>query len=94
MKLIEKNNLDKKKILNDNSFKKRLLKIKKEGYAFCNEEYEEGLRALAVPIFNQKEEVFASITAIAPKDRINEDQKIEEIVKHLKEASKKISKFK
>jgi len=85
------NTLNQNKNLLDDKFKERLLKIKSEGYAFCNEEYEEGLRALAVPIFNGRGDVFASITAIAPKERISDDMKIKEIVKHLKNAAKKVS---
>jgi DNA-binding IclR family transcriptional regulator len=31
-------------------FRDRLAKVRRDGFAFCDEEYEPGLRALAVPV--------------------------------------------
>lgn len=74
-------------------FEARLEKVKRDGFAFCDEEYEPGIRALAVPVFNGKGKVIASITAIAPKERLNNMKMNEEIVDHLKKAAVMISKF-
>jgi len=74
-------------------FEARLERVKRNGFAFCDEEYETGIRALAVPVFNGKGKVIASITAIAPKERLNNMKTNEEIVDHLKEAAVMISKF-
>ncbi|HPE69275.1 MAG TPA: IclR family transcriptional regulator [Thermotogota bacterium] len=67
----------------------RLEKVRKEGFAFCNEEYEPGLRALAVPVLNAKGMATASITAIAPGERFADPVVNVRIIEDLKTAARK-----
>lgn len=64
-KLINKGNLIKytsKTIVNPNELEKHLEKIKLQGFAVCDGEFEEGVRAVSAPIKNEKGEILASIT--------------------------------
>lgn len=56
-------------ITNHQKLFKELRKIKKQGYALDNEELELGLICLAVPIFNQRNEVVASLSVDGPSSR-------------------------
>jgi len=59
-------------INNKANMKVELLKIKKRQYAIDREEYEIGLICVAIPIFNQKQEVVASLSASGPANRFKE----------------------
>lgn len=83
--------------------KKRLLEeikaVKEQGYATTVSEREEGLVAVAVPIFNHHAEVIAALCIAGPSSRmipatepISESKKIETIVAALKESAANISK--
>jgi len=75
------------------SLKKEVAQIQKQGYALDNEECEEGVRCIAVPIRNFSDEVVAAISLSAPVARLDK-QRIEEIIQYLKnigiEASKEL----
>ena len=51
--------------------KQHLLKIKKEGVAFDDEEYAVGVRGVAVPLKNSRRELLGSIGMIGPSARIS-----------------------
>lgn len=53
---------------------KELAKVKKDKYALDREELEEGLICIAIPIFNQEQEVVASLSASGPASRFREDK--------------------
>lgn len=74
-------------------YKARLERVRQEGFAFCDEEFEPGLRAVAVPVFDSAGSVVASITAIAPKERFSTKRINEEIVANLKKTAVNISKY-
>jgi DNA-binding IclR family transcriptional regulator len=67
--------------------------VKKEGFAFCNNEYEPGLQALAVPVFNEKSKAAASLTAIAPGERFSDKNIQSCIVTALKKTAEEIRRF-
>lgn len=52
--------------------KAELAKIKSIGYAIDREEYEVGLICVAIPVFNQNEQVVASLSASGPANRFKE----------------------
>lgn len=60
-----------KSILDPNSFKKELIKIQQEGYAYSDEEVTYGARGIAVPIFNINSKVIAGLGLVGPTYRIN-----------------------
>jgi len=75
------------------NLQKRLKTVQEKGFAFCNNEYEPGLQALAVPVFNEMNKAKASLTAIAPGERFS-DQKIQtHIVAALKKTADMIRRF-
>ncbi|RLL84896.1 hypothetical protein Y696_11645 [Mesotoga sp. H07pep.5.4] len=74
-------------------YKARLERVRQEGFAFCDEEFEPGLRAVAVPVFDSAGSAVASITAIAPKERFSTKRINEEIVANLKKTAVDVSKY-
>ncbi|MEL6252603.1 MAG: IclR family transcriptional regulator [Bacteroidota bacterium] len=53
---------------------KELKQIRQNGFAIDREEFEIGLICVAVPIFNQKNEVVASLSASGPSSRFEEEK--------------------
>lgn len=49
-----------------------LARIRKKQYAIDREEYEVGLICVAIPVFNQKQQVVASLSASGPANRFKE----------------------
>ena len=61
-------------IIDKQSLLAELDKIKKQEYAIDREEFEIGLICVAIPIFNQYNEVIASLSAAGPANRFQEDK--------------------
>lgn len=57
-------------ILEKDKFKEKLREYRRLGYAIDDEEIEEGLWCLAVPIYNSKGEVNLAISVSGPKERM------------------------
>jgi len=51
-----------------------LIQIKEQQYAIDREEFEVGLICVAIPIFNQNQEVIASLSAAGPANRFQETE--------------------
>jgi DNA-binding IclR family transcriptional regulator len=66
--------------------KKEIVKIKKQGYALDNEECEEGVKCIAVPIINYSGQVTAAISLSSPAARLGRER-TEEIIGYLKRLS-------
>ena len=77
-------------ITDKEKLKEELKKYKKKGYAIDNEEIEEGLWCLAVPIYDSSFEVKMAISISGPKERmLSKKEKIKEfMLKKSKEISK------
>ena len=69
---------------------KRLEEIRNNGYAIDNEEYVEGVKCIAAPIFDYDGSVKFSISSTGPAFRMT-DEKIKENLIIIKEAAKEIS---
>ncbi len=67
-----------------------LRQVREKGYAFDNEEFEEGLRCLAAPIWDHTETVVASLGIAGPAVRINPGR-MPELIKLLQEAAEAVS---
>ncbi len=85
-------------ITDEQRFLTELKTVKEQGYATTVSEREEGLVAVAVPIFNHHAEVIAALCIAGPSSRMlseimptSESQKIKTIVAALKESAKNIS---
>ena len=77
-------------ITNKAEFIKRLFEVKNKGYTIDNEEYVEGLKCVAAPIFDHEGKVRFSLSTTGPAFRMN-DERIKEIVIIIKEAANEIS---
>lgn len=70
--------------------KEHLAEIRKQGYAVDNIEHEQGVKCVAAPIYNERGEVFASMSVTGPSPRFP-DKKIEEYALIIKEITANIS---
>jgi DNA-binding IclR family transcriptional regulator len=69
-----------------NSLKKELALVRRQGYAVDNEECEEGVRCIAVPVKNYENRVVAGISVSAPVTRLDK-KKTDDIIRFLKDIS-------
>lgn len=80
-------------IVDPKKLEENLLEIRRKGFAICDEELEEGIKAIAAPIKNIKGKTIASITitGLAQQMSSNNIERLIEVVTNLaKEASKKL----
>ena len=77
-------------ITNKVEYFKRMEENKKLGYTIDNEEFVEGIKCVAAPIFDHNGNVRFSLSTTAPAFRMNEE-KIMELVVIIKEAANEIS---
>lgn len=93
--IINKKNLHKytpKSIIDPMELEKHLKKIKRNGFAFCDEELEEGARAISAPVKDINEEVIASITITGLSKRLPKNN-IGKFTTILVNSSQKLSKM-
>ena len=69
-----------------------LLDIKNKGFAVCNEELEEGIKAIATPVRNINGKVIASITITGLSNRMSSNNNIEKLLKILVNSTQELSK--
>lgn len=67
-----------------------LARIRKEGIAFDNEEYDMGLRCLASPVMDSQGRVVAAISLSGPVQRLNMEV-LEKHAGHVKKAAREVS---
>jgi IclR family transcriptional regulator, KDG regulon repressor len=79
-----------KTITDRETFKKEFEKIRKEGVAFANGEYNIELNAIGAPIFNKDKQPIAAVVLTMPKYRAK-DHKQDELISRIKETAAKIS---
>lgn len=77
-------------ITNKGDLIKKLEEMKKNGYAIDNEEYVEGLKCVAAPIFDHDGKVRFSLSTTGPAFRMKEER-IKEIIVIIREAANEIS---
>ncbi len=75
-------------ITDPDEFLEHLQEVKKKGYSVDNEEFEEGLRCVAVPLFLPEYGFYGAISVSGPVTRLGED-KIPEVAEKLRETAKK-----
>lgn len=67
-----------------------LQRIREEGYALDNEEFEDGLRCVAAPVWDHTSTVVASLGIAGPARRL-EDAGLPVLIKHVQEAAEAVS---
>lgn len=78
-------------IINPEQLMEHLNEIKKKKIAFCNEELEQGVQGIAVPLSNYKNKVIGSIAVVGLSNRISDS--IDSLSSVLVNASKELSKI-
>lgn len=68
-----------------------LLEVRQQGYCVVNQELEEGLISIAVPIFNKKQEVIAAINIGAASARLDNPDVVKKVLAQLTKASQQIT---
>ena len=77
-------------ITSPDELRKQLITIREQGFSFDDEEFEEGIRAIAAPIRNLGGDVIAAMSVLGPINRMV-DERIEGIIKSLLEKSTLVS---
>ncbi len=65
--------------------------IREDGFAIDDEEYEQGIRSVAAPVYDYENKITAAISVSGPTNRMNY-QKINHIKKYVIESAQEISK--
>lgn len=81
----------KKTVIDETKLKERFAQIKKDGWAFIEQQLEEGLSSLAAPIRNYEGRVIAAINISSQANRIDNNIIEEELLPLLLETADKIS---
>jgi DNA-binding IclR family transcriptional regulator len=68
------------------SLKKEITLVQKNGYAMDNEECEDGVRCVAVPVWDFRNRVAAAISVSAPVTRMDK-KRVDEVISYLKKIS-------
>ena len=69
---------------------KEVAKVRKQGWAMDNEEYEIGHRCIGAPIYDYKGDIIAAISASGPKNLLKDDR-IESVAAYVKKAATELS---
>jgi DNA-binding IclR family transcriptional regulator len=72
------------------ALKMELIRIRNEGFAVDDEEFEEGLRCVGAPIFDHRGHVIASLSTAAPVFRLRK-QRLLEVARSVMEAAQGLS---
>jgi DNA-binding IclR family transcriptional regulator len=70
--------------------KQELLTIRRQGFAFSDQEVDVGVRALGSAVFNHRAEVVAGLSIAAPGERMNDDA-LPGLIRLVREAAEKVS---
>lgn len=92
-RIINENTLPKytsRTIVNPKKLEEHLSKIRESGFSICDEELEEGIKAISVPVKNINKEVIASITITGLSKRISNGN-VKKITKVLLDAVQELS---
>ena len=72
------------------AFQRELAKTRERGYAIDDEEQEEGVRCIAVPVRDASGQVVASLSVSGPVTRLN-DQQVQSVIPELVDCGTKLS---
>jgi len=79
-------------IINSKKLEEHLLEIRHKGFSICDEELEEGIKAVAAPVKDINREAIASITITGLSKRIS-DNNIKKFIKILVDSARELSKM-
>jgi len=81
----------KERIIDPKELEIHLMEIKRNGFAFCDEELEEGAKAIAAPIKNIMGKTIASITITGLAKRMSSDNINRRLIKIVTNSAQEIS---
>ncbi|MBS3814698.1 MAG: IclR family transcriptional regulator [Candidatus Bipolaricaulota bacterium] len=70
--------------------REELNEVREKGWAYSDEEFAEGVRAIAAPVFDYSETVIGAISVVGPTLRLT-DEKVHELTENVKEEGRAIS---
>ena len=73
------------------SLMQQLGKIKAQGYAYSDGEFQQGVRSVAVPVFNRSGEVIAAVNVVASDALMDKDHMLKVVLPKLRETGSKLS---
>jgi len=79
-----------KTIINPKKLEKHLSEIRRKGFSICNEELEEGIKAISAPVKNVNKETIASITITGLLKRMS-NVNVKKFIKILIESTQELS---
>jgi len=79
-----------KTIINPKKLEKHLSEIRRKGFSICNEELEEGIKAISAPVKNINKETIASITITGLSKRMS-NVNVKKFTKILVESTQELS---
>ncbi|HXW51387.1 MAG TPA: IclR family transcriptional regulator [Candidatus Acidoferrales bacterium] len=77
-------------IVDLDEFRRELERIRRKGYALDDQEHEEGVRCIAVPVRDESGQVVASLSISGPVTRLNDSQ-VDEIIPEVVDCGNKLS---
>jgi IclR family acetate operon transcriptional repressor len=77
-------------LTNRGAIEKELAQIRRLGYSIDNEEMEEGVRCLAVPIFDRRKNVIGAISVSGPTTRMTPDR-VDKLAPHARAIAEELS---
>ena len=77
-------------IVNLDELQDELRSVRNRGWAYSDEEFAEGVRAVAAPLFDYSNKVIGAVSLVGPKLRLT-DERVKELVDMVKEKGKSIS---
>ena len=83
--------LTSKTITDKESLKKELEKVRRQGYSMDDEECEEGLRCVAVPIYGYNGQIAAALSAFGSLSRMSYESVEKTVLPKLRESAEQIS---
>ncbi|UGY15499.1 helix-turn-helix domain-containing protein [Bradyrhizobium septentrionale] len=76
-------------ITNPRELRKALNEVRKNGWALGDQEYEEGVRSVSVPLRNRQGSVIAAIKVVAPTSRATKEEMIRRFLPVLRQAAER-----
>jgi IclR family transcriptional regulator, pca regulon regulatory protein len=76
-------------ITNPRELRKALIEVRRDGWALGDQEYEEGVRSVSVPLRNRQGNVIAAMKVVAPTSRATKEEMVRRFLPVLRQAAER-----